>query len=114
MGKDATKVSETDYRFDHIILKLGKHQQVRYYTRYGWQSSTGTFLEDATATTDLLNAETDEIPMIEAKVAQRMAESFGNHKEADRFEKDYEKLKARYIIENPSRSLPSTQTYYEI
>ncbi len=114
MTKDTSKVSETDYRFDHLILKLGTHQQVRYYSRYGWQSSGGTFLEDSTATTDLLNAETDEIPMIEAKVAQRVEESFGNFKESERFEKDYEKLRQRYILENPSRSLPLVTTYYDV
>ena len=114
MTKDAAKVSETDYRFDNLILKLGTHQQVVYYTRYGWQSNAGVFLEDATAVTDLLNCETNEYPIIVAKTAQRMAEHLKNFNEADRFEKDYEKLKARYVMNNPSRALPLIQTYYDL
>ena len=114
MTKAAAKVSETDYRFDNLILKLGTHQQVVYYTRYGWQSSAGVFLEDATATTDLLNCETSEYPIIVAKTAQRIAEHLKNFNEADRFEKDYEKLKARYIPNNPSKALPLIQTYYDL
>jgi len=114
MTKDGAKISETDYRFDNLILKLGTHQQVVYYTRYGWQSNAGVFLEDATATTDLLNCETSEYPIIVAKTAQRIAEHLKNFNEADRFEKDYEKLKARYIPNNPSKALPLVQEYYTL
>ena len=111
MTKDAGKVSETDYRFDHIILKLGKQQQLRYYSRFGWQSSEGTHLEDATTTTDLLNCETDEYHLFVAKTRQRYSEFLKDWTRANKYEKEYEKKKKQYIFDNPSRALMLQQTY---
>ncbi len=113
MTKDGAKVSETDYRFDHIIMKLGDHYNVQYYSRYPWQSSTGTYLEDATTTTDLLNCETDEYNLIVLKTAEFMEEFLKNFKEADRQAQRYETKKAEYIQTNPSQAL-ITQITYEI
>jgi len=114
MTKDAAKVSETDYRFDNLVIKLGDHYDVVYYSRYFWQSSAGTYLEDATTTTDLLNCETDEYNLIIEKTAQYIEEHLKNHKEADRHEAIYERKKAKYIFENPSQALPLIQKYYNL
>ena len=114
MTKDAAKVSETDFRFDHIILKLGNHYDVIYYSRYFWQSSAGTYLEDATATSDLLNCETDEYALIILKTSQLLEEHLKNLKEADRLEIKYERKKAEYIQQNPSLALILQTTYHDI
>lgn len=114
MTKDAAKVSETDYRFDNLVLKMGPYYDVIYYSRYAWQSSTGTFLEDATATTDLLNLETDEFNLIVLKTLQFAEEHLKHSKDADRWERRYKEAKAEYIDRNPSEALQLQQTYHHI
>ena len=114
MTKDAAKVSETDYRFDNLTMKLGEHYNVVYYTRYPWQSSAGTFLEDATTTTDLLNCETDEYPLFVLKTAEYMEEFLKHERLADRLEVKYERAKAKYVLENPSQALLMTNIYHNM
>lgn len=112
MTKDAAKVSETDYRFDNLVMKMGKHYDVVYYSRYLWQNSNGTYLEDATATTDLINCETDEYSLFILKTCQLMEEHLKNWSEADRFEGKYKEKKDIYVKNNPSQALPMIQEYY--
>ncbi len=114
MTKTTAKVSETDYRFDNLVMKLGKHYSVIYYSRYFWQSSAVVYLEDATTTTDLLNCETDEYNLIIRKTAQYMEEFLRNSAEATKHETIYERKKAKYIFENPSQALLLIQEYYNL
>ncbi len=114
MTKDAAKVSETDYRFDNIVMKLGSHYNVVYYSKYGWQSSTGTWLENATATTDYLNVDTDEYDVIAEKTAELIEQYLKNYNEADRHRAKYEAMKAKYIENNPSQRMLLTQQYYDL
>jgi hypothetical protein len=114
MTKDSAKVSETDYRFDNIVMKKGNHYDVIYYSKYGWQSSTGTYLEDATATTDLLNCDTDEYNLVIEKTAQFMEEHLKNLGEADKHEVRYMRKEGRYVMDNPSQALLLIQTYYTL
>ena len=112
--KDSAKVSETDYRFDNLVMKLGKHYSVVYYSRYFWQSSTGTYLEDATTTTDVLNCETDEYNLIIEKTAQRMEEFLRHRSEAKEHKSAYGEMKKTYIFDNPSQALLLIQEYYDL
>ena len=114
MTKDAGKISETDYRFDTLVLKIGENYNTVFYSRYFWQSSGGTYLEDATATTDYINAETDEIGLIEEKIAQYIEQHAGNSSEAEKHEKTYDKKLSKYILENPSQALMLTENYYNL
>ena len=114
MTKDGAKISETDYRFDNLVIKMGPYYDVIYYTRYAWQSSAGTYLEDATTTTDLLNMETDEFNLAVLKTLQFMEEHLKNNKRAFYFEKKYEAKKDEYIMRNPSEALILTSTYHHL
>lgn len=114
MTKDGAKVSETDYRFDNIVIKLGDHYNVIYYSKYFWQSSAGTYLEDATTTTDVLNCDTDEYNLIIEKTAQLTEEHLKNYDRADRHKAVYDEAKAKYIFENPSRAMVLLQEYYNL
>jgi len=64
MTKASGKVSETDYRFDHIIVKLGQINNLIYYSKYLWQTSGGTWIENSTVTTDYLNLDTEEFDIV--------------------------------------------------
>jgi hypothetical protein len=113
MTKAATKISETDYRFDNLIIKIGEHHDVWYYSAYGWQSSTGTYLENSTDDTDLLNAELDEYALIKEKMAELGEQYLKNYKESDRHALRYKEKMVNYKLFNPSEALILTQTYYD-
>ena len=114
MTKDTAKISETDYRFDNLVLKLGEHHWVRYYSKYGWQTSTGTYLENATVTTDVLNVDTDEYTLIRLKTQELMERHLKQSNLADGYLKNYELKRAEYQLKNPSEALSTIQTYYDM
>jgi len=114
MTKDAAKVSETDYRFDNLVLKKGKHYWVRYYTKYGWQSSAGTYLENSTADTDYLNVDTDEYDIICEKAAELAERHLKNRAEAGDHRTIYKEMRDNYILENPSEAMVLMQTYHDM
>jgi hypothetical protein len=112
MTKNALKISETDYRFDSIVLRKGDHYELVYYSKYGWQSSTGTFLENSTADGDYLNLDTDEIDLIEYKTAELMEEFLKNLNQADRLQKKYLFKIGEYIKNNPSEAMILTTVFH--
>ena len=113
MTKDAAKVSETDYRFDNLVFKRGDHYNVHYYSKYPWQTSAGSYIENATTTTDLLNADTTEYRLFFLKTCQLMCEHLDNGME-DKYEQRYEKALSKYIFENPSQALLLVEQYYDL
>lgn len=113
MTKAAGKISETDYRFDNLVMKKGNHYDVIYYSKYGWQNSTGTYLENATADTDLVNVDTEELRLIEYKTAELIERHLKNQKEADRYFALYETKRKEYQMNYPSEALILTTTYHQ-
>jgi len=113
MTKDTDKVSETDYRFDNLVMKLGKHYDVIFHSKYSWQATAaGAWKADATVTTDYLNVDTDEYAIVLLKTSELMERHLKNHSEADRYFALYEKAKATYIKNNPSLAMLLSQEYY--
>lgn len=104
--------SDDGYRIDHMVLHTGEIHNLLYYSRYPWQSSGGTYLEDSTANTDLLNAETDEV---DGFVFRSKMELF---RELRRFDlvadakSEYEVWKANYKRQNPSERIHRERNYY--
>lgn len=111
MTKTAGK-SDDGYRIDHAVLHSGEIHNLLYYSRFPWQSSAGTYLEDSTANTDLLNAETDEV---DAFVFRGKMELF---RELRRFDlvkdakAEYELWQANYKRQNPSQRIHRERNYY--
>lgn len=106
--------SDDGYRFDHIEFHTGEIHNVLYYSRYPWQTSAGVFLENSTATTDLLNAETDEF---DGFVYKGKVELFRELRRFDLVadaEREYQAWKKDYETRNPSERLPLQQTYYRV
>lgn len=114
MTKAAGKVSETDYRFDHIIVRLGSIHNLIYYSKYPWQNSSGTYLENATADTDYLNVDTDEYNIIIEKCVEWAAMEVREEPTADRASIKYVDLVNLYRRTHRSERLPITNTYYNI
>lgn len=113
MTKDAGKVSETDYRFDWLVVKRGKIHDLLYYSKYAWQSSSGTYLEDSTADTDLLNADTAEYELFNLKGAEFAAQELRDYEDAKYFFDLYEKKKLSYLASHPSERKLLVTSYYE-
>lgn len=105
MTKDASKVSETDYRFDSLILRRGEIHNIRYYSKYGWQTSGGTYIENSTADSDVLNVDTDEFDLMVKKGIEIAGAEVDEFDAADRAEKKYKEMKANYELLNPSDRL---------
>lgn len=105
--------SDDGYRFDHIALHIGEIHDILYYSKYPWQSSAGTFLENSTADTDLINADTDELELF---VFRSKMELFRELRRSDLVEDariEYERLKKEYRKNNPSQKV-RRRGYYDI
>jgi hypothetical protein len=114
MTKAVGKVSETDYRFDHIIMRGGVIHDLYYYTKYGWQSNTGTYKENSTANTDYVNADTDELELFTYAGKVEAALELRHFNLAEVWEKRYQSKKAEYQLKYPSEAKLLTQIIYEL
>jgi len=114
MTKATGKQNETDYRFDHIIIRRGEYYSLDYYSRFGWQTNANVFIEQATADTDLLNAETEEIQIIIQKAIALNLENIDKDKMrlADRAAKKYQQMVQTYLSQYPSERKVVNETYH--
>jgi len=113
MTKDITKISESDYKFDWLVLKKGVIHEVRYYSKYGWQSSGGTYKENSTLSTDLLVADTDEFDLLVEQCVIGAMEEIGFSPNEIQFRKNILKDNLQsYFSRNPSEAKIMMSTYY--
>ena len=112
--KPTTFAADTDWRVDSIVSRIGDIYDVIYYTRFGWQTSAGAYLEDATATSDLINAETDEIDMILAKAVEYGAQELKERDDIQYARLEYQTLRTAYLYRYPSERIRLVQRYYRI
>lgn len=113
MTKAAGKTDD-GYRFDYLVLHSGEYHDILYYTRYPWQSSAGTFLEDSTADTDLLNAETDEYDIFVMKGKEELFRELRRWDLVKDAKAEYLDMIRRYKIQNPSERLRMNQYQYRM
>jgi hypothetical protein len=112
MTKAGAKISEGGYRFDNLILKRGDHYYVIYYSKYGWQSAAGAYLENSTADTDFLNVDTEEYGLIVEKMCEVCEKSLKNFNEATVHKQAFVELASKYILDNPSEVALLIQQYH--
>jgi hypothetical protein len=116
MTKATTKINETGYKFDWLVMKRGVIDYIKYYTKYPWQSSAGAYKENSTIDTDLLVADTDEFDLcVEACITEAFKEIGVSviGEEKIRSQEKYLKEKiAEYELRNPSEALIMMNTYY--
>lgn len=114
MTKAAGKISETDYKFDNLVLKRGVVHYVKYYTKYGWQSSAAAYKENSTASTDLLVADTDEFELIvESAIIEAMKEIGYPEGEIRSRKQDLKDAVGAYLIKHPSEAKIIMYDYYD-
>lgn len=113
MTKTSGKTGD-GYRFDHIEFHTGEYHDLLYYSRFPWQSSASAFLEDSTADTDLLNAETDEFQGFIERAKMELFRELRRWDLVKDAEKEYTIWKEDYKTKNPSERLQLTRSYYRL
>lgn len=111
MTKTSGKINETDYRFDSLILKKGEIHNVVYYSKFGWQSSSGAYKENSTTDTDLLNVDTTEFGLMLEKAVEIAGEEVDEIDASNRAAKRYGEMKKSYTMSNPSEAKLMISTY---
>lgn len=109
--KSASLDADTDWRIDSIVARIGEIYHVVYYTKYGWQNSSGTYIEESSASTDLVVADTDEIEGIAFKAAEFAAQELKDLDLVPYFRNEYENWKKNYQFDNPSEALKKQRSY---
>lgn len=112
MTKTAGKVSESDYKFDWLVIKKGVIHNVDYYSKYGWQSSSGTYKENSTDDSDVLVADKDEYQMIIEVGKKLAAREVGDMEVAKDADFEYKEKIKNYKTNNPSEAKVMTSEYY--
>jgi hypothetical protein len=113
MTKTSGKISETQYKFNTLIIKKGIIHNVLYYSKFGWQTSTGAYIQNSTDALDVVVADDTEYDLI-VKKGIAMAMPLTNFDMAERSEAmtDYKEAKDMYMFNNPEESMIMVSTYY--
>lgn len=112
MTKTTGKISETDYRFDWLVLKRGQIYQTKYYSKFPWVSAAGAYLENSTDDSDFIVADSTEYNLYILKGKQMAAEEANEFEIAGTYERQYIEKKGRYVKQNPSLRRIETTEYY--
>jgi len=109
--KDTSLDADTDWRVDNFIARIGEIYDVVYYTRSGWMTSALAYLEESTAVTDLVIADTDEIEGIAFKAAEFAAQELKDYDDVQIQRAEYLDWKKNYESNNPSEALKKRRQY---
>lgn len=112
MTKLGSKISESDYKFDWLVLKRGVTANVKYYSKYGWQSSAGAYKENSTDDSDLLVADTDEFNLLINEARALASLEVLTETEQVSLQKRSDDAIASYRLNNPSEAQIMTNEYY--
>jgi len=114
MTKAVGKVSETDYRFDYLVLRKGEIWNVHYYSKYPWQTAAASYIENSTVDTDLLNVAADEYNLVLEKCVEQIGYNIREYDDAMIAKRNYAELKDLYQAKYPSESTNYTTSYHTV
>lgn len=112
--KSTSLAADTDWRVDNIVCRRGDIYNVIYYTKFGWTTSGGTYIEESSATTDILFADTDEVEIVGFKASEMAAQERKQFDDVKYFREEYLKAKQRYEYKYPSEALKLYRSYYSL
>lgn len=113
MTKTAGKINETDYKFNSLVLMRGVIHEVVYYSKYGWQSSAGTYMENSTDSLDYLVADTSEYEIfVKHGIRRGMRLTNFSGEEIKDADKEYEDSIKSYGSQNPDESQLMVSSYH--
>jgi hypothetical protein len=105
-------LNDTDWGFDDLKLKRGKYYNLSYYTRYVWQDTAFTLVENSSHDSYALLLQNDEVEVAMAKAAELASLYLRDNEDVKYYRDEYEKLKTAYLMKNPSQSKILTTTRY--
>jgi hypothetical protein len=114
LNKLNTKLAETSYRFDNIMVKNGRFYNLIYYSKYPWQTATGTYIENSTADTDLLNLDTDEYQLAVEKAVELCGMETEDANDVELATTRFAALSKKYTQNHPSEAITWTESYYDL
>lgn len=115
--------ADTDIRVDNIFSSIGEIYEIVYYSKYLFQNSSGTWLENHTADTDVVNLDTDSYNILLNYVAYLASQV--SQGEDSVFDEGYFRnilwgtnqqvgLIPKYKVNHPSEEVRVRRTYYRI
>ena len=113
MTKTAAKVSETQYRCDWLVVKAGDYYNIIYYSKYPWQNTSGTWLENSTSVQDYVNCDTEEFNLFLEKAVELAALELREDQLALTAKKRYDDLRKQYLRNYKSEKLKLQSSYWE-
>jgi hypothetical protein len=113
MTKLGSKISETDYKFDYLVLKKGVIHNVDYYSKCGWTTSAGAYIENSTVDSDLLVADKDEYDLLVAKGREIAGFEVKEFDASAASALNFKDKKKDYQMRNPSEAKIMSSSYHE-
>ena len=110
-------VADTDYRVDSIMSKLGSIFTMVYYSKFIFQNSSGTFIENAASDSDIINLDTEARDLLLYKVAENTAQQLQGEDsgfDSQFFARKYNTLLTRYKSIYKSEVEKPRQPYYRM
>lgn len=112
MTKLDTKISESSYRFDHIMVRRGEIFDFIYYSKYPWQTAAGVYQATSTNDTDILNIDEDEYGLILDKATEFGAKELREEDDRVIAKNDYTDGLKEYRKNYKSEMLQTQNSYY--
>lgn len=103
--------SDNGYRFDVLSLHEGRYMDVLYYSSYPWQTNAASYIENATATTDYLNANSEEFDLISLRGRMELARDMRDYNEYNLAKADYQQALAHYKTTHKSERKLLSDSY---
>lgn len=105
--------ASSNWRFDMVKAQVGRYYDMVYYSKFGWQTAGGTWIENSTLSTDLLNVDTDEFDLIKLKAQWKAAKWQRDWDMYKAMTAEYQTKSKLYTMNYPSEALLLTQTHYD-
>ena len=109
---DVIATNDTDWHFDDLKIKRGQFYNLSYYSRFIWQDTAFALVENSTHDSFALLVQNDEYELILAKAAELASGYLRDREDQAYYAGQYEKMKAEYLMRNPSQAGILTTTYH--
>lgn len=113
VGSGGFAAKASGFRVDQIVARAGEVHDVIYYSKYPWQTSGGTYIENSTADTDLLNADTDEVDLIAKRIDYLLARANKQRDDVNFARDEWQAGVDSYKMKYPSERKLLTTVYHQ-
>jgi hypothetical protein len=113
MTKDASKVSETSYKFNYAVIKRGVIHKVVYQSNYPWVTAAGVYKLNSTDDADIITANPEEYSVFVLKgIAIGKRRTDFTQKDIKIADDDYKESVKLYMMDNPDEVKTTISSYH--